>query len=935
MRRARPSTTLLILHALALLALALALAFTASPARAESWGELTHFKLEAGKNPAEAVGKVVEHQLVKFAAGSDGSYYVLTGNTNNGEFDLQRFDEGKMQAEAKFNRPQKQEGLEETEKLGSEGTDATLAVDPARDRVYVLLTYERRVEQNTKEVKAEEKEEEEEEKGEKPKGSAHPIFPLDASMPATGSLYAFEYESAKKELVSKKTAKEGDVPQLTREKLHGQGENPKEALLDPRGMAVDPVNGDLVISGNQDEESNEEVEQGAEKQCRAALQFVKVEETGGGAIKKLEPTSRYVDKEGKVLFGEVGPGHGCGEEEEEDGVEQAPASPVFAPDGSILGYGEDEEVGPGHEGEEGPRGVIWQLAPAGADEHAPGEVLMEPKELFVAGSLPSFNPVIGEEQADTIMSMVPEPGSKTEGTLYLSGSYAPNGQPSPAVLHYANTGEPSISEVGWTAGGTVNENLGPEPCDLHKVAVGPAMLGGVILGGKHGLLALTYYKENEGAGHEQVVPRAEVVEFGEGGSTKGCPVPKLTTPAQYYHEVPTNELPLDDVAEIFSTTVEREKSTPSAGAKSVKWTVKLNGSLLREHSESFDFNGLTAEEYGYGFILGLEQEFNKEGTYEITDVVHSDDLADEVVQSAVDKVTVKGAKLVLTPKTPEPATIAAHEGKAKLAVAVKEEPSEAGFAIKHVLWEFGDGTRAEQSVPAETLTSPVSIEHEFSRCGASEKTTCKIKVTVEAETGTNEHLTQSAEFEITVDENAVEKKEEEQKKEEEHTTTTSSTTTASASTSTGTSTSTSTTTSTTTTTTPPAEQGVAGYIASFAGSSLSVNSSGALSVTISCPSGDACKGTLTLQTATPVATSSKKHAPRKILTLASASFSLPGGSRAVTLHLNSTGKTLLARSHGKLPAKLTVMSLGTGAEKNSSATHVVTLRQAPAKKSHK
>ena len=47
-------------------------------------------------------------------------------------------------------------------------------------------------------------------------------------------------------------------------------------LLDPRGMAVDPATGDLAISGNEDEAPMESVQnEEEEKQCRAAVQFVK------------------------------------------------------------------------------------------------------------------------------------------------------------------------------------------------------------------------------------------------------------------------------------------------------------------------------------------------------------------------------------------------------------------------------------------------------------------------------------------------------------------------------------------------------------------------------------------------------------------------------------------------------------------------------------
>ena len=36
-----------------------------------------------------------------------------------------------------------------------------------------------------------------------------------------------------------------------------QGENAKEALLNPRGLAVDPKTGNVVITGDEDRQENE------------------------------------------------------------------------------------------------------------------------------------------------------------------------------------------------------------------------------------------------------------------------------------------------------------------------------------------------------------------------------------------------------------------------------------------------------------------------------------------------------------------------------------------------------------------------------------------------------------------------------------------------------------------------------------------------------
>ncbi len=906
MRLVAPRTRL---HAvLALLFAALALGCIATSARAEAWGQVESLPFAGGE-----ADQIVESRLVKFAAGSDGSYYVLTGDSATGEYELKRYDEGKLQASVAFKRPKEEE---ETSKVGTEGENAILAVDPSRDRVFVLLVYERR-DVNAKEEKEEEK-------------TKKPVFPLDEEMSATGSLYAFEYKSATKELVSK--TKEGlPAPQLARSELHGQGEAPKEALLDPRGIAVDPANGDLAISGNQDEESNAKVEAGAEKQCRAAIQFVTVESGTKGEVKGLSPSARYVDSAGKVLFGKTG----CGDQDEEEAINQAPASPVFAPDGTLLGYGEDELVGAEVEG------IIWQLAPSGADTHAPGEVTMTPKELFVSESIPAFEPSVGvaEEPAD-VMSLVSE--SSTEGTIYLGGGGAINKQPAPAVLRYSHPtgGEPSITLVGWTAGGTTNENAGPEHCDLHKAIHEPTMLGG-LSGAKRGLLAFTYYIEKLGPGHEEEVPRAEVVEFGEGGSTTGCPTVSVSTPSQSYHGEPTNKVPANSEKPLAITSVLGKEDMPAAGAKSVEWNVKFTPAGGKPEPEQhykteYEFNGLHEEVPGYGTALELELNIARAGAYEIIDVVHSDDLGDEVAQPALaDKLTVTPGELVVTPRTPVPATVRAHEEEALLSAAL-EVPGEEKLSVEKVVWEFGDGSPKVEETTLKELAKPaeLSIKHAFNRCASAK---CKIALTVEVKTAEGTQRA-SKQLEITV----TESKAEEQKRHEEQAAAERKTEEEAAAQKAAEQ-----ATAAAKQAKEAAEQaaaaaaakaaeeeaarnkakaGVAGYIASFAGSSLSVSAGGTTSVTITCPTGGSCSGTLTLQTLTAVAASSKKHAAKKILTLASGAFSLSAGSKAVTLHLSATARALLSHSHGALRVKLTILSRGSGTEKNSLSTHVVTLR---------
>jgi PKD repeat protein len=87
--------------------------------------------------------------------------------------------------------------------------------------------------------------------------------------------------------------------------------------------------------------------------------------------------------------------------------------------------------------------------------------------------------------------------------------------------------------------------------------------------------------------------------------------------------------------------------------------------------------------------------------------------------------------------------------------------------------------------------------------------------------------------------------------------------------------------------------------AQLIGSSLHVSATGAVKLEISCPQGEStCTGTVTLRTANAVIADTGRLARARaaVLTLASGSFSVPGGtSRTITLHLSAKARALLAK----------------------------------------
>ena len=127
-----------------------------------------------------------------------------------------------------------------------------------------------------------------------------------------------------------------------------------------------------------------------------------------------------------------------------------------------------------------------------------------------------------------------------------------------------------------------------------------------------------------------------------------------------------------------------------------------------------------------------------------------------------------------------------------------------------------------------------------------------------------------------------------------------------------------------------AKGGVEAYIAKFAGSSaLSVTATGVTKVSVSCPVGGACKGTLTLQTLKAVSAKAKK---KRILVLAKAPFSRQRRIKGDHTAPDGSREALLRRSHGVLKVKLTVLSRpASSGQQSSSEARTVSLRLAKSK----
>ncbi|HEX8714500.1 MAG TPA: hypothetical protein VF706_02940, partial [Solirubrobacteraceae bacterium] len=715
-----------------------------------------------------------------------------------------------------------------------------MAFDPAKHRLYVLLRWER---------------EEQNESKTKPRPAPEAVV--------AGALYAFEYTGTEIVSLALEEKSKVKVPAqiLGKEGFKAQGETVKEPLLHPLGLAVDPTTGNVAILGEQDESKTEEILQEKEK-CRAAVQWVKLEEVGKevhGALAR-----RYVDAANVIgkHFGEP-PGlasEQCGEGESASGWQAY--SPVFTPTGKLLAMTTDS-------GEE--EGSVWEV-PAAFNEAA-GEATTTPKFIYSYPTTEKLALETGAEEAgeatNPTMSLVADGAG--EGKLYIDAKYEPGGsEPDPSVLVLKYAEEASsvkLAELGWVGGHhhfvekqETAAEIEASACSLPDhgsgIPLGVAVIGGFKGEGKEGVLAFkTSFHELVG------------VELGPGGDVSKCMQTQLESP---------NVLSGSTKNPPFVSTgvgVFLESGVTAGALSSVEWQFEYTTPLGAKGTEpSVTQSG--AELPSDLTETSLKHAFHHPGTYKVTETIHSfGNLAGTPAVTATKSVSVhSNLKIQLA----EPESVPNGEAPAHIAATVNVPGGAEGEQVEYA-WKFGDGT----SQPAKKATLngkhevQLSTEHTFSsRCGGR----CSVMLEVlESPEGPA-----TAETSVAVSENATERKEHEPKPppppvEEVHTTTT-----------------------------PPPSEGPHQEVkgskegdpeAKLASSALSVSSAGAVTVKVTCPAGEAsCVGTITLRTASAV---SAGHGKKKaILTLASGSFTVTGGqAKTLTLHLGSPARTLLAHLH--------------------------------------
>ncbi len=514
---------------------------------------------------------------------------------------------------------------------------------------------------------------------------------------------------------------------------------------------------------------------------------------------------------------------------------------------------------------------IWEIPSSFVTGQAPRKILsFEAPEQ----NLLEFPGAIAPKEGGAMAFAQEKEEGESEGRLYVyAGVKRLNGR-TPGVISFKVTevgGTPTLTELGWTAGGNKSEH---QECTINvqkqaTIAAGTGETVFVFDPAKPSVIE----EQTEGA-----TTNPHVDKFGPTGS--GCPV------------ATTSKLGLQ--GNQSGTPVGTEASQIEAGKK-VALSLGLDGGNVRK--AEWDFGDGSKGETGYQFgTAHAEHVYTAAGKHEVTVTMTTDDLASPAV-------TFKAPVFV---KTATPVAQFSGPGEAnvnqKVTFDAKGSVDPNGKALKYA-WKFGDGT--------ETTTTSSSIQHEYSSVN-----TYSVTLTVSDEVATSSPLTHSIKI-VTPSTGGG---------------TTGGGTTGGGTTGGGTTGGGATGGGTT-----GGGSGVLGKTevkgnpeAKLASSGLSVNPAGSFTVKVSCPAGESsCAGTITLRTIGAVTAAKKKK--KSVLTLASGSFSVVGGStKSLTLHLSGAAKKLLAHSH-TLRAKATIVAHdSTGASRTSLVT--VTLKLA--KKGH-
>jgi hypothetical protein len=611
---------------------------------AGGFGELARFG-KMGIGPGELAGNEPAEPLSTLGLGvdsTDNSVYVIDepkeDETAGKEFTrhirLQKFKSvaGKYEVAASAE-------VSETSPIGSKFTVEGVAVDSKRKRVYLLATDAR-------------------------KKNA----PIEPGRPAASTLYAFSTEESGAALVPE--GKTGAI--LTGPgagELEAQSSTPGKALLEPRGITVDPKSGDVIILAEED------AEVGGKLQQRFVLQRV----NGSGAL-----GARYVDTTGFLKKGFF------------EGTK--PDSPV------VVGPESSPRVYVNFEG-------LAQIPYEFSSSEQPKQVFEEPHEL-VKELAPLEKGV--EREHGGVLSVSPDGGTiYGETEIFSEKDLAAY----PGVFaRSATTG----ALIGWTGGQSPRLSHEDE-CVLTPLATITKPVTPVAGGseGKIFVLATPYLLEVEVEEEEEpLVPHPAVIEFGPGEAAKGCPT--ATTEAL---QAKANSTALTQGAQIPQETTVTFLAHPfGADALSVKWQVENTAT----HEKTGEVKA-TNEKTGEYRVPKFAFKFSKPGGYTVTAVMETDDFATPLLEKTPES---KPISFVLSVKeTPEEEAARKKKEKEK---EVKEQEAKEKEAKERAEKEKPAKEKAEKEKAEKEKTEQQQREREARERAQREAAEAQERATTEA-----------------------------------------------------------------------------------------------------------------------------------------------------------------------------------------------------------
>jgi PKD repeat protein len=559
---------------------------------------------------------------------TDNSVYVGDEpGAKKGEYRIQKLTaSGTYVAATALLKPPNHDGIE------------GIAVDPVEKRIYVLALEKR------SEAAA-----------------------VDAEIPAAGTLYAFSTEPSGETLVpAPGTNPEGVLTGPST--LEPQSEVPERALLEPKGITVDPTTHDVIVLG----EIYRAVEKGSgESPTRVVLQRI---------LPNGDLGERYVDT--TEFFG----------------PEAVPNSPVVSPAGAvyvaIVQPQVYEEAGTEREADE-----LAQIPSEFSSTEPPtpfGRFTLEglgEDEFPVVEFDESESPKSGDG-----LSFTTE-GPQGQSALYAKvGVFVHTGETTGAFYPGALTLDGATgSELGWTGGQTAT------PEKSCEASFGGTTYSSVAAGGKGRLFMFNPASQAD--------PASEVVVFGPGGT--GCPTARASEPSAEVDGKPLS--PSQTVSAGVPVTF--SSKITQANALSVEWSFG-DGQTATESADEYQHTAVT-----HAFVRG--------GELTVTETIHTDDLATPIlVEQTKISVSVTAPpptavlegptevslgeteleRLVYLPDGGLSVETSSQDGKASFDASASTASTVTGAnRITAYHWVFGDG----ESVSTETPT----VEHKYTTAG--------------------------------------------------------------------------------------------------------------------------------------------------------------------------------------------------------------------------